>query len=66
MFYAIVLAATDLSDPSSAALRHAASLARVAGGAMIATYVVEDRLPPLVLAQIPDVSKLLAEHREKG
>ncbi len=64
--YATVLATTDLSDPSSAALRHAATLADCAGGTLIVTYVVEDRLPPLVMAHTPDVDKLLAQHREKA
>jgi nucleotide-binding universal stress UspA family protein len=64
--YATVLATTDLSDPSSAALRHAAALAQVAGGSLIVTYVVEDRLPALVLAHTPDVEKLLTQHRDKA
>jgi len=62
--YATILASTDLSDPASAALRHAATLAEITGGSLIVTYVVDDRLPPLVLAHTPDVDKLLAAHRD--
>ncbi|MHC4429166.1 MAG: universal stress protein, partial [Planctomycetota bacterium] len=62
--YGTVLVSTDLSDPSTAALRHGAALADASGGALIVTYVVDDRLPPLILAHTPDVDKLLERHRE--
>lgn len=62
--YGTVLVSTDLSDPSTAALRHAAALADASGGSLIVTYVVEDRLPPLIMAQTPDVRLLLQRHRE--
>lgn len=61
--YGTVLVATDLSDPSTAATRQAAALADAAGGRLIVTYVVEDRLPPLIAAHTPDVQQLLARHR---
>jgi nucleotide-binding universal stress UspA family protein len=62
--YGTVLVSTDLSDPSIAALRHAAALADASGGCLIATYVVEERLPPLIMAHAPDVRQLLQQHRE--
>jgi nucleotide-binding universal stress UspA family protein len=62
--YGTVLVSTDLSDPSIAALRHAAALADASGGSLIATYVVEERLPPLIMAHAPDVQQLLKQHRE--
>jgi nucleotide-binding universal stress UspA family protein len=64
--YGTVLVSTDLSDPSTAALRHAAALADLAGGDLIVTYVVEDRLPPLIVAHTPDVPELLKRHRESA
>jgi nucleotide-binding universal stress UspA family protein len=62
--YAALLVATDLSDPSTAALRHAADLADISGGELIVAYVVEDRLPPLIAAHTPEIRDLLKRHRE--
>jgi nucleotide-binding universal stress UspA family protein len=62
--YGTVLVSTDLSDPSTAALRHAAALADASGGGLIVTYVVEERLPPLIMAHAPDIQQLLQQHRE--
>lgn len=64
--YGTVLICTDLSDPSTAALRHAATLADSTGGRLIVTYVVEDRLPALILAHVDDVTALLERHRESA
>lgn len=61
--YGTVLVCTDLSDPSTAALRHAAALAEAGGGRLIATYVAEEP-PPLILAYVPDVDALLQRHRQ--
>ena len=61
--YGTVLVATDLSEPATSALRHAAALADLAGGRLTVTFVVEDRLPPLIMAQTPDVDGLLERHR---
>jgi nucleotide-binding universal stress UspA family protein len=61
--YGSVLVATDLSEPATSALRHAAALADLAGGRLTVTFVVEDRLPPLIMAQTPDVDGLLERHR---
>ena len=62
--YGTILVSTDLSDPATSAVRHAAALADATGGTLILTYVVEDRLPPLILAHAPDVDELLKRHRE--
>jgi nucleotide-binding universal stress UspA family protein len=59
-----VLAATDLSDPSSAALRRAGELADIARGRLVVTYVVEDRLPPIIEAHTPEIRELLRSHRD--
>jgi nucleotide-binding universal stress UspA family protein len=61
--YGTVLVCTDLSEPSTAALRHAAMLAEATGGTLIACYVVEDP-SPAILAHTQDVDALLASHRE--
>jgi len=62
--YATVLVATDLSDPSTAALRRAAELAEITGGKLVVTYVVEDRLPPIIEAHTPEIRELLERHRD--
>ncbi len=65
--YSTIVAATDLSDPSLPALRHAADLAARLGARLIATYVVDDRLPPLVLAQSGEsIEALLDDHRARA
>jgi nucleotide-binding universal stress UspA family protein len=61
--YGTVLVATDLSEPATSALRHGAALAELSGGRLTVTFVVEDRLPPLIAAQTPDVDGLLERHR---
>lgn len=48
--YRTILATTDFSDPSVAAVEHAVSLSERLGSRLILAYVVEDRLPPVVLA----------------
>ena len=48
--YELILVATDLSDPSLAAVREAATLARKLSSRLILTYVMEERLPPMVAA----------------
>jgi nucleotide-binding universal stress UspA family protein len=47
--YEIILVATDLSDPSMAAVRHAAALTRAVNGRLILSYVMENRLPAAVI-----------------
>jgi nucleotide-binding universal stress UspA family protein len=61
--YGTVLVATDLSDPSTAALRQAAVLVDAAGGHLIVVYVVEDRMPPLIMGDSPDFRELMRQHR---
>ena len=61
--YGTVLVCTDLSDPSTAALRHAAMLADATGGSLIVCYVVEDP-SPAILAHAEDVDELLQRHRD--
>lgn len=48
--YRTILAATDLSDPALTAVRQAADLADRLGGDLVLVYVVENRLPPMILA----------------
>jgi nucleotide-binding universal stress UspA family protein len=61
--YGTILVSTDLSDPATSAVRHAAALADATGGALIVTYVV-DTLPPMILAHTQDVDALQKRHRE--
>lgn len=63
--YSTIVAATDLSQPSLPVLDHAAALADKLGAALIVTFVVDDRLPPIVLAQSSEpLDTLLERHRE--
>jgi len=60
-----ILVATDLSDPSLAAVRHAAKLADRLGSRLTLVYVIEDRLPPMVTAYASDTpEEILRRHRE--
>jgi nucleotide-binding universal stress UspA family protein len=63
--YKTILVPTDLSTPSMDAIRHAATLADRVGSRVILTYVMEDRLPPMILAHTTETEEqLLDRHRE--
>ena len=63
--YESILVATDLSDPSLAAVREAGALARRLGSRLILAYVMEDRLPPMVAAYASETPEaILKRHRE--
>jgi len=63
--YTTILVPTDLSPPSMDAVRHAARLADRIGSRVILTYVMEDKLPAMILAHTTDTEEqLLDRHRE--
>jgi nucleotide-binding universal stress UspA family protein len=63
--YRTILVPTDLSPPSLDAVRHAATLAARVGSRVILTYVMEDKLPAMILAHTTDTEEqLLDRHRE--
>ena len=65
--YETILVATDLSDPSLSAVREASALAGRLGSRIVLTYVIEDRLPPLILEEVGEsVDALLDRHREQA
>jgi nucleotide-binding universal stress UspA family protein len=63
--YKTILIATDLSDPSLSAVEQGMDLAERLGSRVILTYVMEDRLPPMILAHsaLP-TDELLEQHRQ--
>ena len=62
--YRTILVTTDFSAPSIAAVREAGALAEKLGSRLILAYVVEDRLPPMILAASSEpTEKILDEHR---
>jgi nucleotide-binding universal stress UspA family protein len=65
--YKTILVPTDLSDPSMSAVRQAAALADRLGGRLVLTYVMEDRLPAMILAHTAETEQqLLERHRENA
>lgn len=67
MEYETILVATDLSEPSRPALRHAATLAEKLGSRLVLAYVLEARLPAVVIAQSAESSDEIAErHRQQA
>jgi len=63
--YRTILATTDFSDPSAAAVEHAVSMAERLGGRLILAYVVEDRLPPVVLAASSEPEERILERHAR-
>jgi len=62
--YEKILVPTDLSEPSIAAVKHAGALAGVTGARIILVYVMDDRLPPVILAHTAKSEEELIEaHR---
>ena len=65
--YNTILVATDFSEPSLAAVKHAGNLASRLGSRLLLTYVVEDRLPDLVLSGSTDSKEeMLDAHQSKA
>ena len=63
--YTTILVPTDLSPPSMDAVRHAATLADQIGSRVVLTYVMEDKLPAMILAHTTETEEqLLDRHRE--
>ena len=63
--YRTILVPTDLSEPSMNAVRHAATLADHVGARVVLTYVMEDKLPAMILAHTHETEEqLLERHRE--
>jgi nucleotide-binding universal stress UspA family protein len=64
-FYKTILVPTDLSQPSMDAVRHAGTLADHVGARVVLTYVMEDKLPAMILAHTSETEEqLLVRHRE--
>jgi nucleotide-binding universal stress UspA family protein len=65
--YNTIVVATDFSEPSLAAVKHAGDLASRLGSQLLLTYVVEDRLPDLVLSGSTDSKAAMLEaHQTKA
>jgi len=63
--YKTILVPTDLSQPSMDAVRHAATLADRVGARVVLTYVMEGKLPAMILAHTSETEEqLLERHRE--
>lgn len=63
--YDTLVVATDLSDPSLGAMRHAAWLADRLGSRLVVTYVMEDNIPAAIVAHSSETEEqLLARHRK--
>ena len=63
--YRTILVPTDLSQPSMNAVRHAATLADHVGARVVLTYVMEDKLPAMILSHTSETEEqLLERHRE--
>jgi nucleotide-binding universal stress UspA family protein len=62
--YATIVVPTDLSEPSRPAVRHAAELADRIGARIVLVYVMEDRLPAMILAHTnQSEQEILDQHR---
>lgn len=63
--YRTILVPTDLSQPSMDAVRHAATLVDRIGARVVLTYVMEDKLPAMIVAHTSETEEqLLDRHRE--
>jgi len=63
--YELIVVATDLSDPSLAAVRQAGKLAARLGSKLVLTYVMDATLPPLIAAMATDPEPVILErHRQ--
>lgn len=63
--YELIVVATDLSDPSRAAVRQAGKLADRLGSKLVLVYVMDPTLPPLVAALSSESeSAILKRHRQ--
>jgi len=63
--YGTIVVPTDLSEPSRQAIHHAIRLAERVGARILLLYVVEDRLPAMILAHTnQSEQEILAKHRE--
>jgi nucleotide-binding universal stress UspA family protein len=63
--YKTILTTTDFSDPALLGIRYAADLAAKLKCKLILAYVVEERLPALILAASPDpTAEIIESHRK--
>ncbi len=62
-----ILVATDFSDAALPGVQTAAALAAQLGSRLILLYVVEDRLPAMVIgSSLLDLDKIVDEHRARA
>lgn len=60
-----ILACTDFSDPAGTTVRTAADLGVKLGAPVMLVYVVEDRIPPMIVAASSDsAEEIVARHVE--
>jgi nucleotide-binding universal stress UspA family protein len=65
--YNTILTTTDFSDPALLGVRHAADLAAKLECELILAYVIEERLPALILAVSPEpVAEIIEIHRKNA
>ena len=65
--YETILTTTDFSDHARAGVLHAGELAERMESRLILAHVVDDRLPPLILAVSSEpTEKILAAHRDRA
>lgn len=65
--YGTILVPTDLSDPSMSAVQHADRLAERLGARIVLTYVMENQLPPMILAHTSESeAQLMERHRDQA
>jgi nucleotide-binding universal stress UspA family protein len=63
--YNTILTTTDFSDPALLGVRYAADLAAKLDCRLILAYVVEEKLPALILAASPDPAEAIIESHRK-
>ena len=63
--YKTIVATTDFSDQALSGVQHAAELARRLGSRLVLAYVVEDRLPALILAASSEPAETIIENHRR-
>jgi len=64
--YKTIVTATDFSDAALAGIRHAADLAKRFKSRLILVYVVDARLPPLILDGSSEPAEVILENHRRN